>query len=99
MLNLASKPCQCRLELVLIAVAVVDPRFELLSAAGLHRESYEKSMSRVTYALSDVLTEAVFKALNFAAKTIILLILRPQIRDLTVELSDQCVLLIVEIRS
>ena len=99
MLDLASKPRQGRLELVLVAVTVVDPRFELLSSASLHRESYEKLLSRATYVLSDVLAEAIFKGLNLAAKTIILLILRPQISDLTVELSDQCVLLVVEIRS
>ena len=99
MLNLASKPCQGRLKLVLIAVAIINPRFELLSAACLHTESYETLALRATYALSDFLAEAVFQTLNFAAKTIILLILRSQISDLAVELSDQCVFLVVEIRS
>ena len=40
-LNLAPKPLQSALELVLVAVTVVYPRFELLSATRLPKHSYE----------------------------------------------------------
>ena len=53
----------------------------------------------LTYVLCDVLAKASLKAFHFAAKAVILLVLRPQISNLAVELSNETIFLIVEIGS
>ena len=53
----------------------------------------------MNYVFCDVFAEASFKAFHFTAEAIILLVLCPQISDLTAKLSNEAVFLVVEIGS